>query len=114
MSTFVIFVINLFLAIFLGERLNTHITSSTWFADIGYGIAGFLGSGLTLYGFKFIDAHKGSIILLSEIVFGVLFGFILFKELLNITTVFGGLLIMIAAVLPNIYQLLLPVKQKLI
>lgn len=98
--------INLLIAVILGERFNSNFASSAWTANIGYGIAGFFGSGLTVYGFKFIDAHKGSIILLSEIIFGVLFGLLFFKELLNATTIFGGILIMIAAVLPNIYQLL--------
>lgn len=98
--------INLLIAIILGERFNTNFASSAWIANVGYGIAGFIGSGLTVYGFKFIDAHKGSIVLLSEIVFGVLFGLFLFNELLNATIILGGILIMIAAVLPNIYQLL--------
>lgn len=94
--------INLPIALVLGEKLNTNFVSSAWFANIGYGIAAFAGSALTVYGFKFIEAHKGSIVLLSEIVFGVLFGIIFFGEPLNSTVILGGMLIILAAVLPNI------------
>jgi drug/metabolite transporter (DMT)-like permease len=98
-------IVNLLIAVALGEKLNTDFISKAWLANIGYGVAGFLGSGLTIYGFKYIDAHKGSIILLSEIIFGTLFGVILFKEQLNITTLIGGALIILSVALPNISKL---------
>lgn len=98
-------IINLLIALMLGENFNTNFNSSAWMANIGYGIAGFIGSGLTVYGFKYITAHIGSIVLLSEILFGILFGYFLFKEVLNSTVVFGGVLIIIAILLPKIVLL---------
>ncbi len=68
-------VINLLIAIIIREPFNSNFASPAWMANIGFGIVGFAGSGLTVYGFKFIEAHKGSIVLLSEILFGILFGF---------------------------------------
>jgi drug/metabolite transporter (DMT)-like permease len=73
-------------------------------ANICYGVAGFIGTGLIIYGFKHIEAHKGSIVLLSEIIFSVLFGTLIFNELLNFTTILGGILIMLAGILPNVYR----------
>lgn len=96
--------INLPIALIINEKLNTNFISTAWFANVGYGIAAFFGSALTIYGFKFIEAHKGSIVLLSEIIFGVLFGVLFFRELLNFTTIAGGVLIIISAVLPNVYK----------
>ncbi|MBU6501074.1 MAG: DMT family transporter [Patescibacteria group bacterium] len=98
--------VNFMIAAGLKESFNSDFTSTAWFANVGYGFAGFAGSGLAIYGFKFIEAHKGSIILLSEIVFGVLFGLLLFHEILSITTILGGILIGVSVVLPNIYEML--------
>jgi len=98
-------VINFLIALFYKESFNSNFASTAWAANIGYGIAGFISSGLTVYGFKFIDAHKGSIILLSEILFGILFGLLLFHEILNPISLLGGLLIITAVALPNAQQL---------
>ncbi|OGK30924.1 hypothetical protein A3F29_02960 [Candidatus Roizmanbacteria bacterium RIFCSPHIGHO2_12_FULL_33_9] len=99
-------VINLFVAILLGESFNSDFASTAWLGNLGYALAGFFASGLTLYGFKFIEAHKGSIVLLAEILFGMLFGYYLFSEVLHLTTIIGGLLIIISIALPNIQYLL--------
>lgn len=98
-------VINLFIAFILGEIFNNNFTSTAWLGNYGYALAGFFASGLTLYGFKFIEAHKGSIVLLSEILFGMFFGYFLFNELLNITAIFGGVLIIVSITLPNLKYL---------
>lgn len=98
-------VINFFIASLLAEPLNKNLTSTAWLANIGYGIVGFAGSGLSVYGFKFMEAHKGSIVLLSEILFGMLFGLILFQEVLNPTTLMGGILIIVSIALPNVYAM---------
>ncbi len=99
-------VINLLIALIIKEPFNSNFTSSAWLANIGFGIVGFAGSGLTVYGFKFIEAHKGSIVLLSEILFGILFGLVLFREFLSVTTILGGILIIISIALPDIYIIL--------
>jgi len=99
--------INFLLAQLVGEPLNTDFGSKAWLANIGYGVVGFAGSGLAVYGFKFIDAHKGSIVLLSEIIIGVLFGLLLFGEVLNLTTLLGGILIVVSIALPNVIALYL-------
>lgn len=98
-------VINFLIASIIKEPYNNNYASPAWIANIGYGVAGFAGSGLSVYGFKFIEAHKGSIVLLSEILFGMLFGLLLFKEMLNITTILGGVLIIVSIALPNIYKI---------
>lgn len=98
--------VNLLIAVSLREPFSGNFVSTAWLANIGYGVAGFAGSGLAVYGFKFIEAHKGSIVLLSEIVFGAFFGLVIFHEILNITTIFGGIIIIISVALPNIFEIL--------
>ncbi len=95
-------IVNLLISVLLRENFDFNFISSAWAANVGYGIAGFLGSGLTIYGFKYIEANKGSIVLLSEILFGILFGFFLFREMLSAVAVLGGLLIIFSIVLPNL------------
>lgn len=95
-------VINIIIALILQEKFNSNFVSIAWLGNIGYGIAGFLGAGLTLYGFKFMNAHQGSLVLLSEIVFGTLFGLFLFGEKIGLSALAGGGIIILAMALPNI------------
>ncbi|MEX1052283.1 MAG: DMT family transporter [Patescibacteria group bacterium] len=99
-------VINLFIAVIIGESFNSDFTSTAWLGNLGYALAGFFASGLTLYGFKYIEAHKGSLILLAEILFGMAFGYLLFSEVLSSLAVIGGILIIFSIALPNIKYLL--------
>ncbi len=49
-------------------------------------------------GFKYVQAQHGSLILPLELLFASIFGYIFFKEVLQISTYFGGLLILSAAI----------------
>ncbi len=102
-----IVVVNLAISLLLHENFNKYFLSIGWLANIGFGIAGFASTGLTILGFKFIEANRGSIVLLSEILFGLLFGFVLFGEILGTTALIGGLLIFISALLPNVQSIFL-------
>ncbi|MGE5458766.1 MAG: DMT family transporter [Methanococcaceae archaeon] len=102
-----IVVVNLALSLLLHENFNKHFLSIGWLANIGSGIAWVASTGLTILGFKFIEANRGSIVLLSEILFGLLFGFVLFGETLGTTALIGGLLIFISALLPNVQSIFL-------
>ena len=55
-----------------------------------------------LWGFKHIEVHTGSLVLLSEIVIAMGFGFFLFGEVLSSATILGGVLILGSLILPNI------------
>ena len=57
---------------------------------------------LIVYGFKKVEAQKGSLILLFDIIVGVFLGFILFKETVSLPALVGGALIVAAMILPNI------------
>ena len=57
-----------------------------------------------IWGFKHIDAQIGSLIMLSEILFGILIGYLFFKETITIFTLLGGIFIITAIVLPQIAQ----------
>ncbi len=54
---------------------------------------------LTVYGFSRVDAQTGMIILLIEIVAGITFGYLFFKEMISIGGVIGGIFIVAAMVI---------------
>lgn len=63
----------------------------------------FLTTGqLMIYGFKYVEAQTGSLIMLAEVVFGVFLGFIFYKETISFTTLLGGMAIIAAIILPEI------------
>lgn len=55
-----------------------------------------------VYGFKRVEAQIGSLILLFDIIFGIILGYIIFKESISFTALIGGSMILAAIILPNI------------
>ena len=55
-----------------------------------------------MYGFKYLEASIGSIILLAEILFAVFFGLILFQEAITLSIIGGGICIIVAMILPEL------------
>ena len=77
----------------------THVSLSTWIVTVLFGIDNF-GAWLAMTkGFEYFHATSASIILLSELVFGVFFAFLFFQEIPTAATFIGGLLIIISSVL---------------
>lgn len=101
-SYFIIFLLTTIFMINAKESINLNFSSSSWFFNILYAVSMVISSFCTVYGFKYIEAQKGSLILLSEVVFVVINGFIFFKEIPSIFTIIGGIIILSAMTLPNI------------
>lgn len=78
-------------------RLDFH-----WVVMFIFAIVGLLSFYLVIEGYKKIDAGTGGLISIFEAVFGVAFGVVLFGEKLTVNIIFGSLLILFAAVLPQI------------
>jgi drug/metabolite transporter (DMT)-like permease len=77
----------------------THVTLSTWLVTILFGIDNFAAWIAMTKGFEYFRATSASIILLSELVFGVFFAFLFFNEIPTNGTFIGGILILVASVL---------------
>lgn len=97
-----ILLINLLLAHIYNQSVPPLSVSLAWLGILLYGVTQLLADMFIIHGFRLVEAHIGSLILPFEAVFGVLFAFLFFKEVLPVMTLFGGLLIIIAAFLPNI------------
>ncbi|MBU1084845.1 MAG: DMT family transporter [Candidatus Beckwithbacteria bacterium] len=98
-------VFNLPLALILHETLPAFSHSSAWLAQLAYAISLFLANFTAIEGFKYLEGSVGSLIGMAEILFGVLFGLLLFGEILTPSTIIGGLLIILAASLPSLLEI---------
>lgn len=78
--------------------------SMSWLYMVGYALAGVLGFGLLIAGLKHLEASVGGLLGLLEIVFSVIFGILLFSELLTTRIALGGLIIILAAALPHLFE----------
>jgi drug/metabolite transporter, DME family len=92
-------------SLIMGEKQIVPAWNVEWLAMLGYAASGLGGFWLVIEGFKYVDASIGSLIGLLEILFSVAFGVVLFHDHLTIDILFGGLIILVAALLPDVYAL---------
>ncbi len=104
-SWILILITHLPLSIIRGEVQLTPAFNLEWFAMLGYALSGLAGFWLVIEGFKHVDASIGSLIGLLEIPFSILFGVILFQDRLTLPLIAGGLIIIMAGLLPDLYSL---------
>ena len=98
-------VFNLPLAIILKETLPAFSDTTAWLAQLAYAISLFIANFTVIEGFKYLEGSIGSLIGMTEILFGIIFGLVLFSEVLTSSTLVGGALIILAATLPSLIEL---------
>jgi len=91
-------------SIVLSESMPSLTNPSPWFWIFLFAVANILASLLLIKGFKSVEAQKGSLILPSEIVFASIFGFLIFKESLPFYVYVGGALILLASIIPYLFD----------
>ena len=90
-------------AMFVTKESNNFIFPSiAWFGATIFAFAEIIATINVYYGFKNLPAKKASLLLLTEILFAVIFGWLFYKEIPPLLTFFGGVLIIIAMSLPNL------------
>jgi len=105
LSWVIIIITNAPISFLLGEVQHLPSFEIVWLYQIGYTIASVFGFWLIIKGLKYTEAGVGGLIGLMEIIFGILFGIIIFGETLTSKIIIGGLLIVTAAALPHIQEL---------
>ena len=102
-STFFGFIAIGLLALILETNFYTtqlaSLSPSTWLATILFGLLNFIGWFLMSKGFQLAKASTGSLILLVENLFAIIFGYFLFSEIPTLGVVIGGLLILTSSAL---------------
>jgi len=101
-----IFITHLPLSLLFGETQWVPTINAAWGAMTMYAVAGLGGFWLVVEGFKRVDASIGSLIGLLEIIFGVIFGILFFSEELRGVVIIGGVMILAAAMLPEVLTLI--------
>lgn len=96
----IMIVVNLPLSIMLSETLPSLTNQAAWLSQLGYAGAMLFANLTVIAGFKYLSATVGTLIGLSEILFGVLIGILFFAERPTVSTLLGGLFIVSAAMLP--------------
>ncbi|MFA6005567.1 MAG: DMT family transporter [Patescibacteria group bacterium] len=84
---------------FYSQGAFTAISTKTWLAIVLFGIDNFMAWFAMTKGFEYFKAATGSIILLSELVFGIIFAIVFFQEIPTYMTALGGVLILISSAL---------------
>lgn len=92
-------VLCLILSLVLSEKFIPLSDIQPWIWIFIYSAFSVGAGALLINGFKKVEAQAGSLILPMEIVFGSIFGFLIFREILKPNVYFGGFLILLAAVL---------------
>jgi len=92
----------------MGDALPVLQISTPWLGQLGYATAMMLANMAVITGFGYLEPSIGSLIGLAEILFGVMFGVLIFGESLGMGIIAGGVCIILAAALPNLMELTKP------
>lgn len=92
------------MAMIMSDALPTLQLSTPWLGQLGYAMAMLLANMAVITGFGYLEPSVGSLIGLAEILFGILFGIVLFGESLSMGVMVGGILIILAAALPSLSE----------
>lgn len=89
-------------SLILSEKWIVPAVNIVWGVVLLWGFFYVITAQLIIYGFRRLDAQIGSLIMLAEVPFSILVGFMIYQEVMQKSSLIGGLLIMIAIVLPII------------
>lgn len=76
-----------------------HLSINAWIVTVLFGFLNFFAWFTMTKGFEYFKATAGSVILLSELIFGIIFAMIFFAEFPTYLTILGGALIIASSVL---------------
>lgn len=103
---------HLFISVILGEKQDIGLITTNLYWNLLFCAASIAGMYTVIEGFKLLEPSIGAIIGLSEIVFSVLLGILLYADKISMQVFSGGILIIVAAALPNLYDLYLLKRKK--
>lgn len=84
------------------REVSTWDNPISWLSNVVYAILIIINSYLIFYGYKHLEAQKASILLLSELIFIVVLGVIVYHEIPTIKEIIGSILILSSLILPNL------------
>ncbi len=76
--------------------------NNAWLGMLAFAVLALAGFWLVIEGFKYVDASVGGLIGLTEIIFSIGFGLVLFHQHLTLSLILGGAFILMAGILPDL------------
>lgn len=102
MDSMITFILALSISLLLHEPIQMLKVDQKLLAVIYLGFTQVFTGQLVARGFKAVDAQVGSMILLNDTIFGILFAYFFFQELVPIVVIIGGVCIFLSSILPII------------
>lgn len=100
-----IFLTHLPVSLLVKENQIPFAFNPVWFAMLTFAAVGLISFWLVVEGYKYVDAGIGGLIGLLEIISGVIFGIVIFNEGVTLSKILGGSIILLAAMLPDLSNL---------
>jgi len=105
LSWLIVVITNAPVSIFLGEVQHLPSFDIVWLYQMGYVVSSIFAFGLIIEGLKHVEASIGGLLGLLEVVFSLMFGVLIFNELVTAQVGTGAILVLLAAALPHIVKL---------
>lgn len=102
----------IFCSILFGEHWTIPVVSVAWGANTAIGLTWLVTPYFIIFGFRILDASIASIVMLSEILFGILMARIFYQESVPLVTLVGGILIVSSIIAPEVPALLPSSRKK--
>lgn len=99
-------VTHLAVSLLVGEAQPVPQFNEAWLWLFIYALVNAAAFWLVIVGFKYVDASIGSLIGLMEVIFGIVFGALVFHEAITWSVWVGGILILSAAMLPDLHSII--------
>ena len=98
----IVFVFDLIVSLVIREKWPVPVFNTVWIASLLFVLMFVITGQLMVIGFKYVEAQIGSLIMLSEILFGIILAYLFFQEAISLFTLGGGLIVILAIALPEI------------
>lgn len=95
-------ILALIVSVVLKESWLIPTINSAWGVNALFACLYVLTGQLVIFGFRRMDAQIGSLVMLTEVIFGLVLGLIFYQEIVAPMTILGGGLILAAIILPEL------------
>lgn len=107
-----VIVANLPISFLLKENFYYDFFSIEWLYQIIYSLVSVLGFWSVIVALKYLEASIGGLLLLSEIIFAVLFGIFIFHDQITSSMLYGLIFILLAGAIPYLKSICLELVRK--